>query len=96
MNQVLVGGIALIIAFILWGSQKQSKRSPFLKTQKDYIPNSNERLSFVQKKKIFNQEASEKFKDIESKPFLKKTSLDSIETNKKLTRLISSSPNDRL
>ena len=74
MNQVLVGGIALIIAFILWGSKKQSKGSPFLKTQKDYIPNSNERISFVQTNQLINQK----------------------EPNKKLTKLFSSNPDDRL
>tara|TARA_Y100001968_G_scaffold129820_1_gene118535 strand:+ start:56 stop:538 length:483 start_codon:yes stop_codon:yes gene_type:complete len=96
MNQVFVGGIALIITFILWTSKKESKGSTFLKSKNNSLTNSNTTSSFVQKKKLFNQEASEKFKDIEAKPFSKKTSLNSIETNKKLTRLISSSPNDRL
>ena len=96
MNQVFVGGIALIITFILWTSKKESKGSTFLKSKNNSFTNSNTTSSFVQKKKLFNQEASEKFKDIEAKPFLKKSSLNSIETNKKLTRLISSSPNDRL
>ena len=96
MNQVFVGGIALIITFILWTSKKESKGSTFLKSKNNSFTNSNTTSSFVQKKKLFNQEASEKFKDIEAKPFSKKTSLNSIETNKKLTRLISSSPNDRL
>tara|TARA_B100000700_G_scaffold230496_1_gene254877 strand:- start:248 stop:730 length:483 start_codon:yes stop_codon:yes gene_type:complete len=96
MNQVFVGGIALIITFILWTSKKESKGSTFLQSKNNSLTNSNTTSSFVQKKKLFNQEASEKFKDIEAKPFSKKTSLNSIETNKKLTRLISSSPNDRL
>jgi len=96
MNQVFVGGIALIITFILWTSKKESKGSTFLQSKNNSFTNSNTTSSFVQKKKLFNQEASEKFKDIEAKPFSKKTSLNSIETNKKLTRLISSSPNDRL
>ena len=96
MNQVFVGSIALIITFILWTSKKESKGSTFLKSKNNSLTNSNTTSSFVQKKKLFNQEASEKFKDIEAKPFSKKTSLNSIETNKKLTRLISSSPNDRL
>ena len=96
MNQVFVGGIALIITFILWTYKKESKGSTFLNSKNNSFTNSNTTSSFVQKKKLFNQEASEKFKDIEAKPFSKKTSLNSIETNKKLTRLISSSPNDRL
>jgi len=96
MNQVLVGGIALIIAFILWGSKKQSKGSPFLKTEKDYIPNSNERLSFVQKNKLINQKEQKSLNKFKLNSFSNQPSLNSIETNKKLTKLISSNPNDRL
>ena len=93
MNQVFVGGIALIIAFILWGSKKQSKGSPFFKSQNDSLLNSNESRSFVQKNKLINQKTS---KNIKSRPFSNHTSLDSIAINKKLTKLISSNPNDRL
>ena len=96
MNQVFVGGIALIITFILWNSKKESKGSTFLKSKNNSFTNSNTTSSLIKKEKLFNQEASEKFKDIEAKPFIKKSSLNSIETNKKLTKLISSSPNDRL
>ena len=92
MNQVLVGGIALIIAFILWGSKKQSKGSPFLKTEKDYIPNSNERISFVQKNQLINQKEPGNLQNLKSN----QPSLNSIETNKKLTKLFSSNPDDRL
>jgi hypothetical protein len=35
MNQVFAGGIALIIALILWSSKKQIKGSAFFKSQKD-------------------------------------------------------------
>jgi len=35
MNQVFAGGLALIIALILWSSKKQSKTSAFFKSQKD-------------------------------------------------------------
>ena len=35
MNQIFAGGLALIIALILWSSKKQSKASGFFKTQKD-------------------------------------------------------------
>ena len=96
MNQVLVGGIALIIAFILWGSKKQSKGSPFFKSQKDYLPNSNEINSFVQESKLINQKEPGNLKNLKSNPFSNQPSLNSIETNKKLTKLISSNPNDRL
>ena len=96
MNQVFVGSIALIIAFILWGSKKQSKGSPFLKSQKDSIPDINTTYSFVQKNKLINQKKPESLKKLNAKPFLNQSSLNSIETNKKLTQLISSNPNDRL
>ena len=96
MNQVFVGGIALIIAFILWGSKKQSKGSPFFKSQKDYLPNSNEIPSFVEKNKLINQKKPENLKNLKSNPFLNKPSLNSIATNKKLTKLFSSNPDDRL
>ena len=35
MNQVFAGGLALIIALILWSTKKQSKASSFFKSQKD-------------------------------------------------------------
>ena len=96
MTQVLVGGIALIIAFILWGSKKQSKGSAFFKAQKDYIQNSNATSAFVQKEKLINQKESERLKNLKTTPFSNQPSLKSIEINKKLTKLISSNPNDRL
>ena len=94
MNQIFVGGIALIIAFILWSSKKQSNGSPFLKTQKVPFPNSNSNNSFVQKKKIITQQHP--LSHEKSKPFLNEISLNSIEIHKKLTKLISSNPGDRL
>ena len=96
MNQVLVGGIALIIAFILWGSKKQSKGSPFFKSQKDYLPNSNEIPSFVQKSNLINQKEHGNLQNLKSNHFSNQPSLNSIETNKKLTKLFSSNPDDRL
>ena len=96
MNQVLVGGIALIIAFILWGSKKQSKGSPFFKSQKDYLPNSNEIPSFVQKNKLINEKEPRNLQNLKSNAFSNQPSRNSIETNKKLTKLFSSNPDDRL
>ncbi len=96
MNQVYAGGIALIIAFILWASKKQSKGSPFLKSQKDSFPSRNATSSFVQKKKSISQKEAESQKKSQSNPFSSQASLNSIEINKKLTKLISSNPNDRL
>ena len=96
MNQVFVGGIALIITFILWSSKRQSKGSNFFKSQNNALPHINTTSSFVHKKKLINQKEDKNFKTLKSAPFAKKTSLNSIETNKKLTKLISSNPNDRL
>ena len=63
MNQVFVGSIALIIAFILWGSKKQSKGSPFLTSQKDSFQNRDATTSFVQKEKLINQKEPESLKN---------------------------------
>ena len=96
MNQVFVGGIALIIAFILWSSKKQSNGLPFLKTQKVTFQNSNSKNSFVQKKKIINQKDPVSLEKSKPKPFSNEISLNSTAIHKKLTKLISSNPNDRI
>ena len=96
MNQVFVGGIAVIIAFILWSSKKQSKGSPFLKSQNNSFPSRNSTSSFVQKNKLINQKEPESLENFKSKFFSNQSSLNSIETNKKLRKLISSNPDDRL
>ena len=96
MNQVFLTGIALIIAFILWSSKKQSKASAFFKSQKDSLKTINATTSFVQKKNLTNPKKPENLKNFKSKPFLNQLSLNSIETKKKLTKLISSNPTDRL
>tara|TARA_B100001250_G_C19541124_1_gene674792 strand:+ start:65 stop:538 length:474 start_codon:yes stop_codon:yes gene_type:complete len=93
MNQAFVGGIALIIAFILWSSKKKSKGSPFLNSKKDFPPNNHANSSFVQKKKLINQKNSESLKNLKAKSY---SSQYSIETKKKLTKLISGNPNSRL
>ena len=96
MNQVLAGGIALVIAFILWSSKKQSKGTPFLKSQKNSFQNRNTTFSFVQKRKLINQKATVSLNNLNSKPFSNQPLINSIEIKKKLTTLISSNPNDRL
>jgi len=89
MNQVFAAGIALIITFILWSSRKETKGLPFFKSQNNSFPNPNEITSLVQKKKFDYQKKVETLKNLQSKP-------NSIEMKKKLTKLISSNPNDRL
>ncbi len=96
MNQVFIGGVALIIAFILWSSKKQSIGSPFLKPQKDSVHKANATHSFVQKNKLINHKEPQSLKNLKSKTISNQSSLNSIETNKKLTKLFSSNPNDRL
>ena len=96
MNQVFLGSIAFIIAFILWSSKKKSIGSPFLESQNDPYPSSHATSSLVKKKELINQTEAERQKNAKSKAFSTKTSLNSIETNKQLTKLISSNPDDRL
>ena len=96
MNQVFIGGIALIIAFILWSSKKQAKRSPFLQNQNDSLPKINATTTFVQKRELINQKKPTSIKNLKSKPFINQPSFNSIETKKKLTKLISGNPKDRL
>ena len=96
MNQVFIGGIALIIAFILWGSKKQSKGLTFSTSQKDSFPNNNATSSFVQKQKLINQKEPESLRNLKSKTFPHQPSVNTIKTKKQLTKLISSNPNDRL
>ena len=96
MNQVFIGGFALIIAFILWGSKKNSKVSSFFQSPNNSLPNSNATPSFVQKNELINPKEPEILKSLKSKPLSNKPPLNSIEINKKLIKLISSNPNDRL
>ena len=95
MNQVFTGGLALIIALILWSSKKQSKASAFFKSQKDSFTKAKlSSASLVIEKSL--QKKSTKLNNKKSKFFSPQPSLNSIETKKQLTRLISSNPNDRL
>ena len=96
MNQLFVGGIALIIAFILWSSKKQSKGLLFFYSKQDFLANTNAPSTFVQKKKLGNQKKPISLKNLKSKSYSSQYSINSIETKKKLTKLISSKPNDRL
>tara|TARA_B100000579_G_scaffold272769_1_gene225304 strand:+ start:402 stop:884 length:483 start_codon:yes stop_codon:yes gene_type:complete len=96
MNQVFAGGIALIIAFILWSSKKQSKSSAFFKSQTDSFQDNNAIASLVQKQKLISQEAPEKLENLYSKPFVKQSLLESIKTKKLLIKLFASNPTDRL
>jgi len=96
MNQVFAGGIALIIALILWSSKKQFKASDFFKSQKESFTNRNATASFVQKKKLINQTESYSLNNLKSKTFSNQPELNSIEKKKKLTKLFSGDPSDRL
>tara|TARA_Y100001968_G_scaffold174153_1_gene159565 strand:+ start:65 stop:547 length:483 start_codon:yes stop_codon:yes gene_type:complete len=96
MNQFLVGGIALVITYILWNSKKHSNGSPFLQSQRDSFTNEIGTSSLVQKKKLNNQKATEKLKSSRFQELSNQLSINSIEKKKKLTSLISSNPNDRL
>ena len=96
MNQVFAGGLALIIALILWSSKKQSKASAFFKSQKDSFTKAKLSSASLVIEKSLQNKKSPKLNIKKSEPFTPQLSLNSIETKKQLTRLISSNPNDRL
>ena len=96
MNQVFAGGLALIIALILWSSKKQSKASAFFKAQKDALSKNQVTSTALVIDKSLHNHKSKKLNNKNSKPFLPPTSLNSIKTKKQLTKLISSNPTDRL
>ena len=96
MNQVFAGGLALIIALILWSSKKQSKASVLFKSQKDSYSTAQVTSSALVIEKSLQNQKSKKLNNKKSEPFRHQLSLNSIETKKQLTRLISSNPNDRL
>ena len=96
MNQVFLSGVALIIAFILWSSKKQSKASAFFKSQKDSFSKAEVTSSTLVIDKNLETQKSTKLNNKKSKFFLQQPSLNSIETKKQLTKLISSNPSDRL
>ena len=95
MNQIFLSGIALIIAFMLWSSRKQSKASIFFKSQKDTLKNTNATTSFVKKKNSTNPKQNEHLKKLKSMPYSHRASINSIKTKKQLTKLISGNPSDR-
>ena len=96
MNQVFAGGLALIIALILWSSKKQSKASVFFKSQKDSFSKAAVASSELIIDKRLQNQKSTKLNHKNPKPFLQPISLNSIETKKQLTKLITSNPTDRL
>ncbi len=96
MNQVFAGSLALIIALILWSSKKQSKASASFKSQKDSFAKAQLSSASLVIEKSLQNKKSPKLNNKKSEPFTPQLSLNSIETKKQLTRLISSNPNDRL
>ena len=96
MNQAFAGGLALIIALILWSSKKQSKASSFFKSQKDSFSKAEAASSELIIDKSLQNQKSTKLNKKKSKFFSTQPSLNSIETRKKLNKLISSNPSDRL
>ena len=68
MNQVFAGGLALIIALILWSSKKQSKASAFFKSQKDSFSKSQVSLDSLVIKKSLENQNSHKLNNKKSQP----------------------------
>jgi len=96
MNQVFLSGIALIIAFILWSSKKQSKAPTFFKSQKDSLKNINTTTSFVQRDNSTNPKKNEQIKTQKQNLLSGQNSINSVKTKKQLNKLISGKPNERL
>ncbi len=96
MNQVFAGGLALIIALILWSSKKQSKASAFFKSQENSLSKAQISSSSLVIDESLQNQKSTKLNNKKSKFFSPQPSLNSIETKKQLNKLISSTPNDRL
>ena len=96
MNQVFFGGIALIIALIIWSSKKQSKLSGFFQSQNDSCSQNHLTSSALVIDKNLQNQKSTKLNKKKYTIFSQQTSVNSIETKKQLTKLISSTPNDRL
>ena len=95
MNQVFAGGLALIIALILWSSKKQSKASALFKSQNDSFSKGQETSSSLVIDKSLKNQQSTNLNNKKSKPFSHQPP-NSIETKKRLTKLISGNPSDRL
>ena len=96
MNQVFLSGIALIIAFILWNTKKQSKGSIFFKSQEDSFSKSQISSPALVIDKSLETEKRTTLINKKSQSQLIQPTLNSKETKKKLTKLISSNPIDRL
>ena len=96
MNQVFAGGLALIIALILWNSKKQSNASGFFKSQKFSFSKDHLTASALVIDKNLKNIPSTKLNSRKFTPFSQPNSFNSIETQKQLTKLISSNPSDRL
>ena len=96
MNQVFAGGLALIIALILWSSKKQSNASVFSKSQKDSLSKAQVSSSSLVIDKSQQNQKSTKQNNKKSNSFSRPTPLNSIEIKKQLIKLISSNPSDRL
>ena len=73
MNQVFAGGLALIIALILWSSKKQSKASAFFKSQKDSFSKAQVESTSLVIDKNFETQKSTKLNNKKSKFFFTAT-----------------------
>jgi hypothetical protein len=95
MNQVFAGGLALIIALILWSSKKESKASDLFKSQKDSFSNAQITSSTLVIDKSLKNQQAKKLNNKKSNPSAHQPP-NSIETKKQLIKLISGNPSERL
>tara|TARA_Y100001968_G_scaffold51480_1_gene42415 strand:- start:447 stop:929 length:483 start_codon:yes stop_codon:yes gene_type:complete len=96
MNQVFAGSLALIIAFILWSKKKQSNASTVFKSNQDYISKAQVLESSLVIDKRLKSKKSQGANHNKSKILVNQTPVNSIKIKKKLNKLISGNPNDRL
>ena len=96
MNQVFAGGLALIVALMLWSSRKQSKLSVFFKSKKDSFSEAQLTSSALVIEKSLQNQRLKQLNNKNSKPFSQPNTLNSIAIKKQLIKLISGKPSDRL
>ncbi len=96
MSQVLASGLAVIIALVLWSSKKQLKIKPFFNSTTNSSSSQLEISSLVQEEQLIKKKMTGKLKSEYSQFIPTDISQNAIETYKKLTKLFSSDPDDRL
>ena len=96
MSQVLVSGLAVIIALVLWNSKKQLKIKPFFYSPTNSPSSQLEVCSLVQEEQLIKNKMKGELKSEYSQLIPTDISQNSIKKYKELTKLFASDPDDRL